>query len=177
MKKTLFLFVFVIGSAIASGQDVIIAGVNNNRLLTWSDFSGRPDGNSPFHANTFWGVAYAYKGVNFNGDTAIFRDLSVTLTLDENKSWVKEGKQSAYLLQHEQGHFDIGLLCQQEIIKQIKMAVFLKADFKDKIKTIFFDILKKYHAIQLKYDEESDHSKNVEAQKKWNEFLAKELNR
>jgi hypothetical protein len=35
--------------------------------------------------------------------------------------------------------------------------------------------MKKYHEMQLKYDEETNHSKNKESQEKWNVLLANTL--
>lgn len=156
-------------------QDVLINGSNKYRLLTWDDFSGNPDKNSPYQANTYWGIKYGFTGVDFAGDTAKLKGLSVTLKFDETKSWVKEGKQTVYLLKHEQGHFDIGLICHREIIKAINSTVFFKADFREKLRTIFTDTMKKYHLMQLQYDEETDHSKNEANQQKWNADIAKAL--
>ena len=175
MKKIIGVLFFIFLSKISFCQDVIINGSNKYRLLTWADFTGKPDNNSPYQANTYWQINYTLTGVNFIGDTAKLKGFSVTLTLNENKSWVKEGTQTASLLKHEQGHFDIGFICQQEIIKQINSGVFLKVDFQNKLKAIFSTTLEKYHAMQLKYDLETDHSKNEQSQDKWNDFIAKKI--
>ncbi len=156
-------------------QDVIINGSNKYRLLTWSDFSGKPDKNSPYQANTYWGLNYSFKGVDFIGDTIKLKGFSATLTFNEKKSWVKEGSQTNSLLKHEQGHFDIGLICQKEFISSINNTIFFKAGLNEKVQSIFTGIMKKYHAMQLKYDEETDHSKNRQNQEKWNEVIAKSL--
>jgi Bacterial protein of unknown function (DUF922) len=175
MKKIICLFVILSFFENTFCQDVLINGSTTYRLLTWDDFSGKPDKDSPFQANTYWGINYSFNGVDFAGDTAKFKNLAVTLKFDETKSWVKEGKQIPYLLKHEQGHFDIGLICQKEIIKAINNTVFFKADFREKLRTIFTDTMKKYHLMQLQYDEETDHSKNEANQQKWNDFIAKAL--
>lgn len=157
-------------------QQVVINGSSKNRLLNWDDFTGKPDKNSLFEANTYWEINYSFKGISFkNGDTAIINGFSVKLEFNESKSWVKKSSQTNYLLKHEQGHFDAGLLCQAEMIKQINNTAFLKNDFQDKLKTIFSTTMEKYHALGLKYDEETEHSKNKESQEKWNTFFAKAL--
>jgi hypothetical protein len=79
------------------------------------------------------------------------------------------------LLKHEQGHFDIGFLCHQEIISRFKNEILLRSDFQNKARAIFTDTMKKYHEMQLKYDEETNHSKNKESQEKWNVLLANTL--
>jgi len=175
MKKIISFVFFIVFFENSFCQHIIISDSNKNRLLTWDDFSGKPDKNSPYQANTYWGIIYGFKGVNFTGDTAKLAGLSVTLKFDENKSWVKEGKQTPGLLKHEQGHFDIGFICQQEIIQQINSTVFLRSNFQNKVNTIFTDTMKKYQLMQLKYDEETNHSINQQNQDKWNDFIAKTL--
>ncbi len=175
MKKIICLFFILSFFENIFCQDVLINGSTKYRLLTWDDFSGKPDKNSTYQANTYWGISYGFKGADFAGDTVKFKGLAVTLKFDETKSWVKEGKQTVYLLKHEQVHFDIGLICHKEIIKAINNTVFFKADFREKLRTIFSDTMKKYHLMQLQYDEESDHSKNEANQQKWNDIIAKAL--
>lgn len=158
-------------------QDVIINGVNKNRLLTWDDFTGKPDKSSSHAANTYWNLNYSFQRISFKGDTAKVTGFSVKLELNENLSWVKQEKQTNNLLKHEQGHFDIGLICQLEIIKQFNSTVFFKTDFQNKIQTIFTAALDKYSQIGIKYDEETDHSKNQASQDNWNVFFDRELNK
>ena len=175
MKKCAFLFLFVLFSNSLFCQDVIINGTNKNRLLTWEDFTGKPDRSSSHDANTYWKLNYSYQGVSFKGDTAKITRLTVKLELDEKLSWIKPGKETPNLLKHEQGHFNIGLMCQIEIINQFNTAVFLRSDVQNKLQTIFNTTLEKYKLMGIKYDEETDHSKNKESQEKWNEFFTKEL--
>jgi Bacterial protein of unknown function (DUF922) len=175
MKKIIFLLFAVTCFKNIFCQDVIINGSSKYRLLTWDDFSGKPDKNSPYQANTYWGLNYSFKGVDFTGDTIKLKGFSATLMFNENKSWVKKGTQTAGLLKHEQGHFDIGLICQKEFISTINNTVFFKAGLNEKVQSIFTTIMKKYHTMQLKYDEETDHSKNRQNQEKWDEVIAKSL--
>lgn len=175
MKKYIFLLLLICTSWFCRAQEVIISGVNKNRPLTWNDFKGRPDNGSAYDANTFWNITYNINGISFKGDTAKISRFSVILQLDEKLSWSKPEKQTAVLLKHEQGHFDIGLICQQEIIGLLNNTVFLKTDFKEKIPAIFSSTLEKYRLLQEKYDAETDHSKNQPAQDSWNNFIAATL--
>lgn len=118
MKQYIFLFILNLIISTAFCQEVLINGDHKNRLLTWDDFTGKPDKSSVHEANTYWKLNYRFQGITFNGDTAKFNELSVKLELDKDKTWIKSGKETPGLLKHEQGHFDIGLLCQQEIIHQ-----------------------------------------------------------
>ncbi len=158
-------------------QDIIISGKNENRLLSWDDFKGRPDPNSSHDAYTFWNINYGMKGMKLSGDTVKIGSFAVTLSLEDNQSWIKPQKQTDRLLKHEQGHFDIGLICQREITRQLNSTVFFKDGLQEKIQSLFSSILNKYHLLGQQYDKETDHSKNQQAQDSWNAFFAKELNR
>ena len=175
MIKYICLALLICSGTLAFSQDVIINGVNKNRPLTWDDFKGEPDRGSPYDANTYWTITYNINGISFKGDTAKIGGFSIILTLQEKFSWCKPEKQTDILLKHEQGHFDLALICQREILQQLNNTVFFKADFKDKIPTIFSSILKKYQSMEFKYDEETSHSKNQAAQDNWNNSFANEL--
>jgi hypothetical protein len=177
MKNILVLLFFIVVAENSFCQGVIINGVNKNRPLTWDDFTGTPDKNSSFEANTYWKLNYKFDGIDFKGDTVKLNSFSVGIELDPNKSWVKKGKETADLLNHEQGHFTIGLLCQNDIIRQIRTTIFFKSNFSEKIKEVFTELSKKYDLMSLKYDEETDHSKNKVNQKKWDTFFSEELNK
>ncbi len=177
MKKYICILFLISISKVTFCQDVIINGVNKNTLLTWDDFTGRPDRSSSHDANTYWNLNYTIKDISFKGDTAKIKGFSFKLELNDKLSWIKQGKQTNSLLNHEQGHFDIGLICQLDLIKQFNSTVFLKADFQNKLQTLFAAVLDKYRLLGIKYDEETDHSKNQQSQDRWNIFFAKELNK
>lgn len=175
MKKYICAALLVFLSTLSFSQDIFINGVNKNRPLTWDDFKGTPDTNSTATAFTVWNINYSLTGVSFKGDTVKISNFAVKLEFDEKKSWSKPEKQTNNLLKHEQGHFDLGLICQREILRQLNNAVFLKADFQNKLQTIFSSALEKYRLLGLKYDAETAHSINQPAQDNWNVFFATEL--
>lgn len=175
MKIYIFLFFGLFFSESLFCQEVIINGTNKNRPLTWDDFTGNPDKASAYAAHTYWNVNYSYRRVDYIGDTAKITDPVVTLELNKKLSWVKPGKETPGLLKHEQGHFNIGLLCQKELVEQLKKTIFTRSDFRDKIQAVFKTILDKHISMGLKYDEETSHGKNMEKQESWNEFFSKEL--
>jgi Bacterial protein of unknown function (DUF922) len=172
LKKIIALVFFIGCFQYIFCQDVIINGVNKNRLLTWDDFSGTPDENSPYEANTYWKLKSSFGSMSVSGDTIKLNTFSVGIVLDTTKTWIKKGKATAALLKHEQGHFNIGLLCQHELIDQMRKTVFLTSNIQQKMQQMFTDATYKYEAMGEQYDKETDHSKNQEAQKKWDEFFA-----
>ncbi len=177
MRKYICMALLICMASLAFSQEIIINGLNKNRPLTWDDFKGVPDKSSYYDANTYWNITYNINGISFKGDTAKINRFSVILKLNENFCWVKPEKQTSILLKHEQGHFDLGLICQREITTQLNNTVFLKADFQNKIPTIFSSILEKYRLLGIQYDEQTDHSKNQAMQDKWNSFFAEALNK
>lgn len=99
----------------------------------------------------------------------------IKLELNGNKSWVKKGRETENLLTHEQGHFDIGLLCLFELIQTFDSTKFVRSDLPTKHRVLFQTTLEKYQALSLRYDAETNHSKNLGVQIKWNHFLNNEL--
>ena len=83
--------------------------------LSWKDFKGKPDKKSPFDAETASersGLAWKAKVTKSGGvwaaeATVNPSSLDLKASMNRGLSWVRKGKQSADLLRHEQGHFDI----------------------------------------------------------------------
>ena len=178
MKLIFLCTIFVSGFLLnTSAQQVIINDKPGQRLLTWDDFKGRPDESASHGAYTYWNLSYKYAGTEPNGENVSFKDLELTLKFDIIKSWVKETKATPELLKHEQGHFELGRLCQLEILSIVKKTSFDKTGFQLQFKAIFKNTLEKYKALGLKYDEETNHSLNKEKQEEWNNFFRTEKER
>ena len=156
-------------------QKIIINGEEGTRPLTWSDFAGTPDNSNPFFAYTFWNLSYRFTGAHFTGDAAQLEGFEITLKFDPQASWVKPGKQTDGLLKHEQGHFNAGLLCLREAMNAVAAAHFTRSGYLDEVKTLVSNTVQKYKDMNLRYDEETAHSINKEAQARWNAFFEKEL--
>ncbi len=144
-----------------------------SRPLTWSDFKGIPDEKSSFHAFTVWNMKSEVINVKHRKDTVVFSYKAYAELGDS--SWVKKGKESEYLLKHEQGHFDIAKLCAREITETMKKTIFLRNDFPAKFNDVLKEIREKYNIMTWQYDLETNHSKDKAAQKKWDDYFEKEL--
>lgn len=175
MKKYICFLLLITANQFAFGQAVLINGGTKNRPLTWNDFTGQPDTQSGHEANTFWAVKYSFQHYGFKGDTINLKGLAVTLELNPAFSWVKPGKETPALLKHEQGHFNIGLICQQEILERINNTVYLKNEFPSRLQNDFNSILHKYQRMNAQYDEETDHSRNLNNQQKWDTYFSEAL--
>ncbi len=133
--------------------------------LTWSDFRGRPDVRSSFDASVNTGITYQWSYGKDKGDIEL--NYQVDSFCYPSLSWVKRGQMSDGLLSHEQLHFDISELHARIMRKRLQE---YKAG-----KNIRGDLNRMYKLVermrinmQERYDEETDHSKNEEAQEKWN---------
>ena len=177
MKSLLLLLLPFLIVLSARSQEITISGSKTARPLEWSDFKGQPDASSPYFANTRWNIGYTMPNIKVGADSVPLTGFVVKLELDSKGSWVKSGKQTAGLLKHEQGHFDIGRLCQMELVSVLNKTYVIPAQLSTKVGGIFNTIMNKYHNMGIQYDKETDHNLNAEAQEKWNRFLAAELAR
>lgn len=75
------------------------------------------------------------------------------------KSWAIKDEVSDELLVHEQGHFNIGILCIREIMEKFKQTKFTKSNFSQLLSNLFKSTTNKYSELTLNYDKETDHSK------------------
>ena len=164
----------------AFSQKIIVNGRESNGKLSWEDYTGKPDKSSPFYACTANNINYNYDSVEIFGDSVIIKGNQVILELDPIKSWINiemanNKKANAELLIHEQGHFNLGILCMNEILTKYKNSIFQKSNFNNLLQTMFSETLSKYMELGVKYDKETDNSKNKEQQLKWNAFFETEL--
>ena len=136
-----------------------------------------PDENSPHYAMTYWTINYKFGNIQFKGDVATVSNFEVILELNPKGSWLKKGKGTDELLVHEQMHFNTGLLCMKELLRREKEIEpqLTRKNFNEKLQKLFDDVLKKHKVMDEKYDNETDHSKNINQQLKWNQFFKEQL--
>ena len=174
---SLVLFFTCISFLHTTAQEVVVSSQRGERLLTWEDFQGKPDRSSPFFAETFWDLDFKTTAIGSNSDNISSKNVALTLTFNHRKSWLKKDKGTGELLKHEQGHFDIGRLCQLEILSILQTTVLTKTNFATTVQSVFDAGFKKYVALGKKYDEETNHSINSNKQEDWNNFLQLEKER
>ena len=145
-----------------SGADAVENCTNwqERPKLQWSDFQGTVAKESPFAAMTYWYLYYRWKGNKVFAESCFQTD----------KSWIREGKESDYLLQHEQLHVDIAQLHIRLFKQKIEFVTST-----DQVKKAFDEILKSAKQMQAQYDEETEHSRDKAEQKRWNRLVAEKL--
>lgn len=171
-----FLLLFILSFANnLSAQQIFIGPEETNRKLTWDDFRGPVDHSSAHHAMTTWSLEYNMEDVRAKGNIIEIGKMNVTVKMEPQRSWCIREKITDDLLKHEQGHFDIGILCMREFMSIINETTFTKNDLEPKMKKIFNDVLSKYHHLGIQYDQETDHSNNKDAQQIWNTYFEESM--
>ena len=101
--------------------------------------------------------------------------VEVNSYFDYSTSWVVKDRETPYLLNHEQRHFDISEICARKL-RQSLLAWDNKIPFKDYFKTCFDSILKLRQSEEENYDAETHHSKDIDGQSNWNKRVDSLLN-
>ncbi|MBL4663729.1 MAG: DUF922 domain-containing protein [Flavobacteriaceae bacterium] len=145
---------------------------DENRKLTWADFKGVPSGPLDFVASTNSGVSFSFSYKERNGVGTI--DYTVLSNFYPVLSWYRPSKVSAYILEHEQMHFDISELCARKLRKSLSN-VPRNRNFKENTEVIYQENEAYRRELQTRYDIESDHSNNKEEEYKWRVYIAEQL--
>jgi hypothetical protein len=145
-------------------QDTLIW--NKSFPLVKENFSGKRNGKAP--AFTACGMFFYSKEKNGN---MLFYVEAIFL---KSKSYMRDS--SAYILKHEQLHFDICELYSRKMRQQIS-----EKDFK-KVKNVRQEIQRTYDKFsremekeEIKYDNDCEHGMNAAKQKVWMENISQEL--
>jgi uncharacterized protein DUF922 len=95
--------------------------------------------------------------------------LEIQISVNSNESWVVRAKTTKELLRHEQVHYDIRALGAREqftLLTNLREAS-LK-DLEGRINEIGRDIQRKVDGMNIRYDNQTNHSRNVAQQRHWN---------
>lgn len=143
----------------------------SNQRLSWDDFKGKPDRFTYMDAVTESGIVF-----NWSCDWSGFHT-EVFAMFDPGKSWVKRSSASAYLLEHEQAHFDITEIHARKLRKRLSELSNPCRMGSRGIQSIADKVYKESAAMQNLYDEETYHSKNRKKQAEWLKKISSELKR
>lgn len=165
----LFLLCFVV-SKDANNETM---AWNESRKLTWEDFKASPDQTSDGVALTASGITFGYS-VKTSGSKIIDFSTSVEAHFYPNQSWYIKDKENAYVLAHEQLHFDITELYARKFRQQLSRLK-VNRKIKEQMNRMHVEINEALNETQRRYDAESNHSINIEKQKYWENFIVAEL--
>ena len=165
-----FLLLFAIGEETSAQKRECKDCIewNEEKQLKWSDFKGTPKPLSRNEALTDSGMSIALKCDNNTSE------VTVKCFFDRTKSWTKDNK-SAYLLAHEQLHFDITELFVRKLRMQLAKLGNDCKQLNTHIENYYNKNYKEYVAYQAAYDSESKHSISKQKQAYWERKVAEEL--
>lgn len=173
LKNIILLTFVVIACAFTSHERIY------PETLDWdTHFRGNPDPNSNFAAvtSTIW--QYGYRSTIRGNKLQL--DFNFLGGVDANKSWVKRERirnrnASKQLLNHEQGHVYINFLLLKKGEYILKNQGYTVSNYKRLIDKTAKDLSKFYNSMQERYDVETKHGSDLEAQEKWNAFFESEM--
>lgn len=148
--------------------------------LTFTDFKGMPKSasNQDEIAFTSCSIEYSYLPKKENDYYRL--TFTIKLIVNKDQSWIDRSKVTNkktmnQLLNHEQGHYNIAYLEQQELLGTVRHTVFYE-DYADVANNIFSTINAKYRQLNIEYDADTQNSINKAKQRKWDIYFQKKLN-
>lgn len=146
---------------------------NPNQKLTIEDFAGIPDLDNDAVAITSSGLMFT-AGYRSKGNHATL-SIGVYCSFSKKESWMKSKGKNAYILEHEQHHFDISYLYTLLFIQKLQQVKFRKDGYMDQLKAVYQQSVEKMEAFQQQYDSETQNGINKEKQAAWNDIIRKKL--
>ena len=147
------------------------------RLLTVNDFGGVPHHNSGVIAYTNCSIDFKYEAYKRNGYYQLY--FNINLKVNRDRSWMDKGnitssEMLSEVLKHEQGHYIIAYLEQQELLREVGKTVF-GSNYQYQAQQIFDRIDAKYKQLNQDYDEDTQHMTNRTQQNSWDKFFQHKL--
>lgn len=178
---SLFIVLFFAGSASAQfttnvywteqtsmdANDVIYYNPSQN--LVWSNFKGTPGPPSPIAAITSSGFGYKANMKNTGSKGEI--NVMVYCYFSKSKSWVKPGKTTPYILNHEQHHFDVSYLAAGIFIEKVKKAGLTMANCNSVLPKIYRECCDFMNKMQDDYDGQTKNGQLTDEQTRWNAYF------
>lgn len=145
--------------------------------LTANDFEGAPRSHSGVIAYTNCTIDFRYEAYRKNGYYQL--NFNIKLQLNRDRSWmdkerVNSSEMLAEILKHEQGHYIIAYLEQQELLREVGKTRF-ESDYQYRAQQIFDRIDAKYKQLNRDYDEDTGHMTNRTQQNSWDVFFRRKL--
>ena len=184
LMNKLFFFFFLLMASNAGAQltthiewttdtkmaaaDVVYYNAKNK--LQWPDFRGDVPGETgSVAAITMSGFGYmaSTKVLGKKGELTV----KVYCFFNKNKSWVKPGKTTDYILTHEQHHFDISYIAANIFIDKLQSAELTVSNYNQMLVRIYNDCIEIMNQMQDEYDGQTRNGQNKNEQARWNGFL------
>ncbi|MBU2927306.1 DUF922 domain-containing protein [Winogradskyella psychrotolerans] len=177
MKKTVALC-FILTSLFLStplyAQDTV--EWSRDRKLNWSDFKAAPNLDIVAYALTSYKIEILPSDIMVDADENIqdYEALTVVANFYKEHSWVYE--KSAYLLLHEQLHFDIAALYALKIQAEFEKLKAEKNTNYNSYVSIYQELWAECLKTQTSYDKETQHGQLVAINDTWIDKINEQIN-
>lgn len=173
-------FVRMIGAMclLLCARDFAFAQNDGYRRLTADDFMGVPQvGGNNAIAYTNCSIHFRYQAYRENGSYRLVFD--VPLVMNREKSWmdktrITSQKMLAEVLKHEQGHYNIAYMEQQEILREAARTRF-DYNYQAEASALFNRIHAKYQVLNANYDADTRHMVDANQQHSWDVYFQRKL--
>lgn len=148
---------------------------NVNKKLLWNNFTGTaPNDNSNVAALTYSGFGYnaSIKTINGKGEL----NINVYCYFTKNRSWVKPGKNTAYILDHEQHHFDVTYIAAVIFMDKLQNAKFTPGNYNEVLARIYQENGDLMNKMQNDYDGQTKNGQIKSEQARWNDLIDSRVN-
>lgn len=147
------------------------------RQLRPDDFQGVPHPQSGAIAYTNCTIDFKYEASRRNGYYLL--NCNIQLVMNHYKSWmdrahITSAQMMTEVLKHEQGHYIIAYLEQQELMREIQHTQF-GADYRSQAMDLFNRVDAKYRQLNHDYDDDTGHMLNRTQQTSWDNWFQKRL--
>jgi len=167
MKNFLFSLLLVPAVFFAQSKDEDLLKWKADRKLTWADYQAAPDPESDAAASTT-----TYLVIDYNISNTRF-SYKIKSMFSKTRSWGVH--KTAYILSHEQGHFDLAEVFARKLNKKMSEYKFNRKTYQKDLDRIYNSVTKEKSETQNLYDSETRHSINKVKQAEWLEKIDRML--
>ena len=155
-------------------KDEPVLSWNESYRLSWNDFKAKPNKSIDAVAITASGITFSFSVTQTDSGQVVNYSTEVHAHFYPEQSWYKIDQADNHVLGHEQLHFDITELYARKFrqrISKLKPTNIIRKE----LKQIHNTINKELAQMQNNYDNETNYSRNFEAQAKWKVYVEAEL--
>ncbi|RZL13662.1 MAG: hypothetical protein EOO89_17175 [Pedobacter sp.] len=145
----------------------------SSRPLTWSDFQSKYKRSNKYAALVMPNIAYDQDEKIKDG--IIHVTLTLKTFLAKSDCWLGSSYKDDYMLNHEQRHFDVAKIINEQFRKQLLKANLNPDNYEAVINMQYLDSYRDMNKMQKAYDTETSHGLNRAAQQSWNKRIDKLL--
>lgn len=149
-------------------KDVIF--YNGKVPLVWGDFLGTPKPVGQTAALTASG--FGYKASSRSGVDGTEINIGVYCYFSKPDSWVANGNETAYVLSHEQHHFDITYIMARTFLEKVKKEKITPQNINTLLPKIYNDCNAQMTALQNQYDASTRHGMDKDQQSWWHNKIS-----